>query len=250
MLQIMVYNSDLEKAQLLCRVIAAYFQKVRHSYKINAFTKSEDALKHIRASASGDDIAFFDCRDLQKAALLIRQFRENNSAASWVYIGPDLEALCRILLMRPSAYLADASDASRLLAVVRQLELYHQEQHKKYDFSFKCDGDIVRVPYAQISYFESSAKKVTLHICNSSRTYHFSAKLDDIAQAVPGFFLRCHQSYLVNLNTVRNLDSKSHVFVLHSAEEIFISRRSYAAAKEAYENFLQSERDYPALMPR
>ena len=250
MIRIMVYNSDLENAQLLCKVISTYFQKVRHSYRITAYTKMEDVIKHIRSSAVKDDVAFFDCRDLSNAARLIRQFREYNNVASWVHIGPDLEDLCKILLMRPSAYLADLSDVRRILSVMQQLDVYHQEIQRKTDFSFKCDGDIVCVPYSQISYFESSAKKVSLHVSNSNRTYHFTAKLDDIEQMVPGFFLRCHQSYLVNLKMIRNLDSKNHVFILHSAEEVFISRRSYVAAKEAYENYLQSARDYSIISRR
>lgn len=249
MIRIMIYNKDCENAQLLCKVISAYFRKVRHSYRVSAYTKVEDVVNHVRSSAAKDDVAFFDCRDIQNAARLIKQFRDYNNSASWVHIGPDLEDLCKILLMRPSAYLADLSDVRRVLSVMQQLDTYHQEIQKKTYFTFKCDGDIVSVSYSQISYFESSAKKVTLHMSNCNRTYHFTAKLDDIEQMVPGIFLRCHQSYLVNLQMIRNLDSKNHVFILHSMDEIYISRRSYVTSKEAYETYLQSARDYNGGIP-
>ena len=250
MMRILVYISDLEKAQALCTVLSAYFQKVRHSYRISAYTKWDDAMKHVHTDAAKYDVVFLDSQDLQKAAALIKQFREYNQTASWVYIGPDLEGLCRILLMRPSAYLADLSDNRKTLVTIQRLNMYHQEMHKKNDFSFKFEGEIIRIPYTQISHFESSAKKVTLYVANSNRTYHFSAKLDDIEEMLPSFFLRCHQSYLVNLHMIRTLDNKNHVFLLHSAEEVFISRRSYVASKEAYENFLKAQQEYTPVAPR
>lgn len=247
MVRILIFNNNLEQAQLLCSLIAVYFKKVRHSYNIKAYTNAIEAEKHIRTDAKNDDIVFMDCTNLQKAAALIKRFRERNNAASWVYIGPDLGGLCRILLMRPSAYIPDLSDRRKILTIVQQLDLYHQHMHQKNDFTFKSEGEIVRVPYASISYFESNAKKVTLHISNSTKVYHFAAKLDDIEAMVPGFFLRCHQSYLVNMQMIRHLDSKSHSFIMHSTDEVFISRRTYAAAKEAYESFLQGKQDYTSL---
>ena len=98
MVRILIFNNNLEQAQLLCSLIAVYFKKVRHSYNIKAYTNAIEAEKHIRTDAKNDDIVFMDCTNLQKAAALIKRFRERNNAASWVYIGPDLGGLCRIHL--------------------------------------------------------------------------------------------------------------------------------------------------------
>lgn len=249
MLQIMVYHKELEQVQLLCKLVTAYFRKVRHSYKMVAYTKWEDAAKHLQEAGSKDDVVFLDCSELKRAFALAKLLRARNTEASWVYVGPDLEGLCAVLLMRPSAYVADFSQTRQVLLTIQRLDTYHQELHRKNDFLFKCDGEYVRIPYHDICYFESSAKKVTLHLLNSDRTYCFSAKLDDIEKMLPGFFLRCHQSFLVNLRMVRHLDSKNHVFVLHSMDEVLISRRNYTAAKEAYQSFLEAQKEYAAVTP-
>ncbi|HIY52788.1 MAG TPA: LytTR family transcriptional regulator DNA-binding domain-containing protein, partial [Candidatus Agathobaculum merdavium] len=55
---------------------------------------------------------------------------------------------------------------------------------------------------------------------------------------LPSYFLRCHQSYLVNMQQIRKLDTQNHVFLLGNNEEILISRRNYTHAKERYQQFL------------
>lgn len=248
MIKIMAYHKDPEEIQLLGKWVTAYFQKVRHTYQFVAYTKWENAAKHLREEGAKDDIVFLDCTDLPKAASLTKQLRSRNTAASWVYVGADLQGLCALLLMRPSAYLPGLSDGKQTAAVLQRLELYHQEMQKRNDFTFKLDGEYVRVPFTRISYFESNGKKVILHLDNSSQTYYFPAKLDDIEEKLPGFFLRCHQSYLVNMHMIRNLNKKGPSFVLYSMEEVGISRRSAAAAKEAYEAFLEANQEKPLVL--
>lgn len=243
MIQIMVYHRDPAQLKKLSALIVAYFQKIRHSYELLACTRWEEAAKHLRECGEKDDIVFLDCSQLQQAAMLAKYLREQNMSTSWVYMGEDLKGLCRVLLLRPSAYLPDLNNSRIVLSVLRSLESYHWELQKKKEFSFKFEGEYIRVPYTDISYFESSAKKVTLHFANSSRTYCFSAKLDDIEQKLPEFFLRCHQSYLVNMHLIRRIDSQNHSFLLHSNEEILISRRNYTTAREAYQSFLDGQQN-------
>jgi DNA-binding LytR/AlgR family response regulator len=241
MIQITVYHSKLETAQLLSGIITAYFKKVRHSFNLNAYTKWEETMKHLRQAGAKADILILDCSDLSKAGALVSQLRTVNTRASWVCTDTDVEGLNTLMLTRPSVYLPELSDQRKIFNTIGRLDHYHQEQQRKNDFTFKCDGEHIRVPYGDIGYFESSAKKVTLYLGNSDKTYFFSAKLDDIEALLPDHFLRCHQSYLVNLRMIRHLDSKNHVFVLHSGEEILISRRSYTAAKEAYQSYLDAQ---------
>ena len=54
---------------------------------------------------------------------------------------------------------------------------------------------------------------------------------------MPDIFLRCHQSYLVNMEEIRSLDVNEHLFILKNNEDVLISRRQYLAAKEQYETY-------------
>jgi len=226
---------------LLCRIVRAYFQKVRHPYQLNGYRNPEAVKEYLKGSGKKDDILLLDCSQLAETDEVIKQLRSSTELASWVYMDGELDGLLRSLILRPSAYLADSFDTKAVAAVLQRLVQYHQTLQKKYNFTFKCEGEYIRISYEEISYFESSAKKVTLHLNKQARTYDFSAKLDGIAAQLPGQFLRCHQSYLVNLQHIRRLDAQNHVFILNSNEEILISRRNYTYAKERYQQFLQEQ---------
>ena len=75
----------------------------------------------------------------------------------------------------------------------------------------------------------------------NDKRYYFAAKLDHIAEQLSSDFIRCHQSYLVNMHMIRQFDSKNHTFWLQSNEEIPISRRAYKETKECYEMFLNKK---------
>ena len=238
MIRVLVYHRDAERLQTICRMVNAYFQKVRVAYRLTGYRHHEDAVKYLIGSGGKDDILFLDCSVLTEVVDLVTKLRHSNERASWVYMDGELDELLHTLLLRPSAYLKESSDSGEVLSVLQRLVKYHLAIEKKYTFTFKCEGEYIRISHAQISYFESSAKKVTLHLDKQPRTYDFSAKLDDIEAQLPSYFLRCHQSYLVNMQQIRKLDTQNHVFLLGNNEEILISRRNYTHAKERYQQFL------------
>ena len=237
MVRVMVYHHDAQRLRLLCQVIAGYFQAVRHSYNLVAYRKWEEAQQYLREDGRKSDIVFVDGSDLSGAVKLVKQLRRDNDYTSWVFMDGALKSLLQTLLLRPSMYLPDSANQKQVGAAIQTLDQYHQTRRRKTEFCFKYEGEILRIPYEQISYFESSAKKVTLHLTQTGRIYHFTAKLDDIASRLPDQFLRCHQSYLVNLGEVRMLDSKEHLFVMRSEEEVFISRRSYTEVRQRYQDY-------------
>jgi len=241
MIRVLVYHRDAERLELLCRIVQAYFQKVRHPYQLTGYRNPEAVKEYLNGPGKKDDILLLDCSQLAETDEVIKQLRSSNERASWVYMDGGLDGLLRSLILRPSAYLADSSDTEAVAAVLQRLVQYHQTLQKKYDFTFKYGGEYIRIPYEDISYFESSAKKVTLHLDKKPHTYDFSAKLDDIEAQMPTHFLRCHQSYLVNMRHIRRLDTQNHVFLLANNEEVLISRRNYTYAKEQYQQFLSEQ---------
>lgn len=238
--KIFVYHSNERRRKIIERAFMHFYQKVDKSPPIAVFGDHLSAAKWLEENARTVDILFVDCSDQQVAVQLVKIVRRENLRASWVYLDSSKDKLCASLLLRPSVYLEDSSDIKQVLHTINRLHRFHRSLEKRHDFVFKYDGDYVHIPYQNISYFESNAKKVILHLRDRSQTYYFTAKLDDIQKLLPDQFLRCHQSYIVNLDEVRRLDAKDHQFILNNNEDILISRRQYTAAKEQYENYLDS----------
>lgn len=66
----------------------------------------------------------------------------------------------------------------------------------------------VQLPLRQIYYLESWRRKVAAHMVED--TVEFYGRLDQLEELLaPSGFIRCHQSYLVNLSYIRQMDSTS-----------------------------------------
>ena len=187
--------------------------------------------------ASQIDILFIEGTDQTNVLKLAGKLRDNNQEASWAYVDGTAEGLCDALIWRPSAYIKDSTDAKQIVRCIHQLDGYSRQMQKKQNFFFKYEGEYISVPFRDIAYFESRAKKVVMHLTDKSRTYNFSAKLDEIQEKMPDVFLRCHQSYLINMEEIRSLDANEHLFILKNNEDVLISRRQYLVAKEEYEKY-------------
>lgn len=111
-------------------------------------------------------------------------------------------------------------------------------------------SETLRIPVRDILYIESSAHKLHLHTRDS--VYEYNDKMNHVAELLePEGFIRCHQSYLVQIAAVTSVRSDK-LFV--SEHEIQISRKykdsvrmTFAGTKAAAvkEKVYLSEQDNP-----
>lgn len=98
-------------------------------------------------------------------------------------------------------------------------------------YSVKQRSYVVRVPLSDILYVDSSNTKCTLH-CRGDVEYTVYKRLDDIEKELNDpRFLRCHQSYLVNMDHVREADKS---FTLDTGEMVLIRQRNLKTIRQAY----------------
>jgi two-component system, LytTR family, response regulator LytT len=95
-------------------------------------------------------------------------------------------------------------------------------------------GQIHNVLIDFIEYVESDKRILMFH--EPQRTLEIYAQLDDIEKKLTLNFIRCHQSFLVNLFHIRTFASSE--ITLLSGMKIPVAKKRYAAAKEHYNRFL------------
>lgn len=96
------------------------------------------------------------------------------------------------------------------------------------------------IPYGKIRYISSQGHTLSIH-CTDGKIQESTGKLSELAMKVCGnTFMRCHQSFLVNMYQVDNLSS---VGLLVAGEQIPVSRRYYAEVKKRYQEILFEEVD-------
>ena len=96
-------------------------------------------------------------------------------------------------------------------------------------------GNYKRIFCRYIVYVESSNREIIIHMEDGSEIVSY-AKLNKAEEELPAkLFLRCHQSYMINLYFVEELERNT--FYLPNAE-IPISKKYQKIAREVYYDYM------------
>ena len=100
--------------------------------------------------------------------------------------------------------------------------------------SLKVHKEVLRVPVREIRYLESQRRVVYIVTENERLEGYF--KLNELEERLPEQFLRCHQSYLVNLDHVSRF--RSDYLELMDGTQIPISKKRQKTSREAFYHYL------------
>jgi len=94
----------------------------------------------------------------------------------------------------------------------------------------------IRIPVSEISFIESKNTRCIIH-CGSNNIYTIYKKLDVVETELGDrHFLRCHKSYLVNMDSI-DATENTH-FVLHNGEQVPIRAKDAKAIRQQYIDFV------------
>lgn len=93
------------------------------------------------------------------------------------------------------------------------------------NFNIKAKDKIINVEYDKILFFETSTiiHKVILHAID--RQIEFYANMKDIEDKLDDRFYRCHRSFLVNKNHIKEIDMHSRIIKMVNDETCLASTR-------------------------
>ena len=109
------------------------------------------------------------------------------------------------------------------------LKKYYEEKSRKC-IQLKSKNGMENVMLSDVDYVMSDKRKVIIKARNMERTFYY--KLDEIENLMGEGFLRCHQSYIVNMTRIRQFVEDGIIL----SDETFVpaSRKRYYASKKAY----------------
>lgn len=92
-------------------------------------------------------------------------------------------------------------------------------------FSIKANDKIINIEYSKILFFETSPviHKVIIHALD--RQIEFYAKMKVIEEKLDSRFYRCHKSYIVNKDNIKEIDLRNRCIYMINGEECLISTR-------------------------
>ena len=106
---------------------------------------------------------------------------------------------------------------------------------KEKNFIYSWWGKTGAIPYGKIRYISSRGHVLSIY-CTDGRIQESTGKLNDLEQQICGdTFLRCHQSFIVNIYHAEGMGGSE---LIVAGERIPVSRRYYAEVKKRYQKML------------
>ena len=87
-----------------------------------------------------------------------------------------------------------------------------------------------RVPLSQIFYVEAREKKI--FICTRSESFGFYETIDHLSETLPDNFVRCHRSFIVNMDKVKQPRFSEGVIEMDGGDLVPLSRSCKKAVRE------------------
>ena len=183
------------------------------------------------------DILILNSQD-ELCVKLASNIRAKNLVVSIIFFDASISnELKKIVRYRPS-YTTLLTEDNKDLDKALRWACSEQLRAHPY-FTVKNKDAQMKISHDNISYFESRQRIVIMH--TPQQAIEFYAKLSDVQATLPDdTFLRCHQSYIVNLQKVRTLNKANRLFILQSGLPIEISKSQYSNVVTQYENYINS----------
>lgn len=110
-----------------------------------------------------------------------------------------------------------------LLNAMERYTLQTNKTHKVY--TLEVSGRKISVDYEDILFFETSGNihKVILHA--KDRLIEFPSTLKELENILDSNFVRCHRTFLVNKNNIKEVDTKKRIISFSNGETCLVSIR-------------------------
>ena len=145
------------------------------------------------------------------------------SVSPMEYVKPDI--MPSAIILRPSEDAVTRQTVEDLLSRC----IKHDEEEEEV-IKIETREGVLRIPYSQVYYFETKAKKVYVRL--KREEYGYYETLDHLEETLPENFVRCHRGLIVNMDHVVRYSGVDKILYLEAGMDIPVSRRYSAAVRE------------------
>ena len=216
-------HSDLLKEQLN----SACLQMEIEAESI-CFSSGGDLLAYLENASILPDLIFISIVfQADNGIEIARKIYQSNPRIKMIFVTAYVQYAPDIFEVSPVYMLKKPVEYEKLcLALEKAKHIIENERSQL--LSFQAKGEIHSVPIADVLYIGSESRKVSIH--SREKTMLIYQKLSEVEKVLPIHFVRCHQSYIVNLMHIRKLGK--NYLELCSGAKLPVSQRKYNEVKK------------------
>ncbi len=175
------------------------------------------------------DIILLDVQMNQMNGIEVaNKIREMNQQVIIIFVTNYMDSIFEGYKVRAFRYVMKENMNTELLAAIEDALTELGDEQKYFQYSAK--GKTMKIFYSSILYFESKARVIDIHTVKN--TEFFYGKINAIEESLQEGFLRCHQSYIVNMKYIAGFEG--NYLVLTNGEKIPISESRKNEVKRAF----------------
>ncbi len=208
-------------------------------HQVNIFGSPFDLLETVREKGNIYDIYLLDIymETTMNGIELAKKLREIDDFAGICFISSSGDFYREAYDLQDINYLLKPITKADFEKLIARIELRRENIREK-SLHYRYGGNIHSVPYGNILFISSSGHHVNI-TCKDGSVHSAVAKLDDIELQLDGKqFLRCHQSFIINLYKVDTVSSSD---VIIAGKTVPLSRKYAENLKRRYREILFEE---------
>lgn len=232
MRKIAICDSRREALETMQKMLAAQYGK---ELQITAYPSGEGMMNAwLKDERKKADIIIMEVKAEEGYGIgIARQIRDIFGDVKMIFSTSELDCAEDIFEADPVYLLVKPVKQDRFYeAVDRAIEQI--EEHEAASVTLISKSFIARVNAEDIWYVESERRVLTVH-CREE-DIRVNMKLSDLEERLPEYFVRVHQSYLVNMKQIRFFSAKG--VELTDGRAIPVSRPRYAKTKAIFLKYL------------
>lgn len=236
MLSIAICDDAKEDRDKSCQLIKEYFKKREREVDVSVFEEAETLLSDGRDyDLYLLDVIMPDMSGMQAAERLLKRRRR----PVIVFITSSLESAVDGYRVNAAGFLLKPIEESNFRETITRVEAQYLSPEEP-AIEVLHNRVPVTLPLKRITYLESRLHQVNV-VLDDGEMLTVHQKLQELQEKLESLdgqsrFLRCHQSYLINLSQVSRMEADC--FVTLNGRQIPISRNNYKQSKHMYYHYL------------
>ena len=228
-----ICDDDGISANILSIILETYFEDKHMMYEVSIYNKGATLLDDFKEGYVNPDILIMDIYlEHENGIDICKKLRKQGYSGTIVFMTSSKEHAIEGYDVDARAYLLKPYDPDEIHRTFDRL-LSNVSMSM---YTIKIYSQIIRIPIYEIMYVESSNTKCVIH-CDGDIDYTVYKKLSDVESELnDSHFLRCHQSYLVNM---AHIVEANECFILSNGASVPIRKRDAKQFKDMYIEYIK-----------
>lgn len=238
MLRIAICDDDLEELSRISKLLNQYHAEKEPGFQYDSFSNAIDLLEAMKRNSY--HVLFLDVLmpglNGMEAAREIRCF---DKEIKIIFLTSSKEFAVESYAVDAHYYMLKPGTTQKLFPILDKIFL--EAQRGEDSLQVKSAAGLMRIPFGKIEFLEVFSKKLRFHLVDGT-IKELRGALSDFEEELLSRqeFIKVHRSYIVNMSSVRALNSKA--LTSYAGQEVPISRLLYGQVREAYMQYLFVEK--------